>query len=36
MSVATAKAHISRILDKLDLNSRSQIALLAHGAGLAG
>ncbi len=36
MSVATLKAHISRILDKLHLNNRTQIALLAHDAGLTG
>lgn len=36
MSVATVKAHISRVLDKLDLNNRTQIALLAHDAGLTG
>jgi DNA-binding NarL/FixJ family response regulator len=36
MSVATVKAHISRILDKLGLNNRTQIALLAHDAGLTG
>jgi DNA-binding NarL/FixJ family response regulator len=36
MSVATVKAHISRILDKLNLNNRTQIALLAHDAGLSG
>lgn len=35
MSVATVKAHVSRLLDKLDLNNRVQIALLAHDAGLA-
>ncbi|MFI8090651.1 response regulator [Streptomyces sp. NPDC086080] len=34
MSVATVKAHVSRILAKLDLNNRVQIALLAHDAGL--
>ncbi|WP_119295871.1 response regulator transcription factor [Streptomyces sp. YIM 130001] len=34
MSVATTKAHVSRILTKLDLNNRVQIALLAHDAGL--
>jgi len=34
MSVATVKAHVSRILDKLELNNRTQIALLAHDAGL--
>jgi DNA-binding NarL/FixJ family response regulator len=36
MSVATVKSHISRILDKLQLNNRTQIALLAHDAGLTG
>src|SRR3954454_15240318 len=35
MSVATVKAHVSRLLTKLDLNNRVQIALLAHDAGLA-
>jgi DNA-binding NarL/FixJ family response regulator len=35
MSVATVKQHVSRILTKLDLNNRTQIALLAHDAGLA-
>ncbi|MES4902990.1 MULTISPECIES: response regulator transcription factor [unclassified Streptomyces] len=34
MSVATVKTHVSRILTKLDLNNRVQIALLAHDAGL--
>lgn len=34
MSVATVKAHVSRLLTKLDLNNRVQIALLAHDAGL--
>ncbi|ASU84371.1 DNA-binding response regulator [Nocardiopsis gilva YIM 90087] len=34
MSVPTVKAHVSRILTKLDLNNRVQIALLAHDAGL--
>ncbi|ATL31639.1 putative two-component system response regulator [Streptomyces formicae] len=34
LSVATVKAHVSRILTKLDLNNRVQIALLAHDAGL--
>jgi len=33
MSVATVKAHVSRLLAKLDLNNRVQIALLAHDAG---
>jgi DNA-binding NarL/FixJ family response regulator len=36
MSVPTVKAHVSRILTKLDLNNRTQIALLAHDAGLTG
>ncbi len=35
MSVATVKAHVSHILDKLGLANRTQIALLAHDAGLA-
>jgi DNA-binding NarL/FixJ family response regulator len=34
MSVATVKAHVSRMLTKLDLNNRVQVALLAHDAGL--
>ncbi|MFE0208459.1 response regulator [Streptomyces sp. NPDC058985] len=34
MSVATVKTHVSRILAKLDLDNRVQIALLAHDAGL--
>src|SRR6266545_4272181 len=33
MSVATVNAHISRILTKLNLNNRTQIALLAYDAG---
>ncbi|MCT2591484.1 response regulator transcription factor [Streptomyces sp. N2-109] len=33
MSVPTVKTHVSRILAKLDLNNRVQIALLAHDAG---
>jgi DNA-binding NarL/FixJ family response regulator len=33
MSVATVKAHVSHVLEKLDLNNRVQIALLAHDAG---
>jgi DNA-binding NarL/FixJ family response regulator len=32
MSVATVKAHVSRVLEKLELNNRIQIALLAHDA----
>ena len=35
MSVATVKAHVSRLLQKLELDNRVQIALLAHDAGLA-
>ncbi|MGA5038625.1 response regulator [Streptomyces capoamus] len=34
ISVATVKAHVSRILAKLGLDNRVQIALLAHDAGL--
>jgi DNA-binding NarL/FixJ family response regulator len=34
MSIATVKAHISSILSKLGLDNRTQIALLAHDAGL--
>ena len=33
MSVATVKAHVSRMLEKLELNNRVQIAILAHDAG---
>jgi DNA-binding NarL/FixJ family response regulator len=33
MSVATVKAHVSRLLTKLELTNRVQIALLAHDAG---
>jgi DNA-binding NarL/FixJ family response regulator len=35
MSVATVKAHVSRLLAKLELDNRVQIALLAHDAGVA-
>jgi DNA-binding NarL/FixJ family response regulator len=35
LSVATVKAHVSRLLDKLGLTNRVQIALLAHDADLA-
>jgi DNA-binding NarL/FixJ family response regulator len=35
MSVATVKAHVSRMLEKLEFNNRVQIALLAHDAGEA-
>jgi DNA-binding NarL/FixJ family response regulator len=34
MSVATVKAYVSRVLTKLDLNNRVQVALLVHDAGL--
>jgi DNA-binding NarL/FixJ family response regulator len=33
MSIATVKAHVSRVLEKLEFNNRVQIALLAHDAG---
>ena len=33
MSVATVKAHVSRVLEKFEFNNRVQIALLAHDAG---
>jgi DNA-binding NarL/FixJ family response regulator len=35
MSVATVKAHVSRLLEKLGFNNRVQIALLVHDAGEA-
>jgi DNA-binding NarL/FixJ family response regulator len=35
MSVATVKAHVSRLLQKLELDNRVQVALLAHDAGVA-
>jgi DNA-binding NarL/FixJ family response regulator len=35
ISVATVKAHTSRLLEKLGFNNRVQIALLAHDAGEA-
>lgn len=34
MSVPTVKAHVSRLLVKLELSNRVQIALIAHDAGL--
>jgi len=34
MSVATVKAYVSRVLTKLDLNNRVQVALLVHDAAL--
>ena len=35
MSVPTVKAHVTHILTKASLANRTQIALLAHDAGLA-
>ncbi|MCA2214992.1 response regulator [Jidongwangia harbinensis] len=35
LTLATVKTHVSHILTKLDLGNRTQIALLAHDAGLA-
>ncbi len=35
MSVATVKAHMSRLMTKLELNNRVQVALLVHDAELA-
>ena len=35
MSEATVKTHVSRLLDKLDVANRVQLAILAHDAGLA-
>ncbi|MGK5681826.1 response regulator [Actinoplanes sp. URMC 104] len=34
MSLATVKAHVSRLLVKLELNNRVQVAILVHDAGL--
>ena len=34
MSVATVKAHVSRLLTKLDASNRVQVALLVHDAGV--
>jgi len=34
MSVATVKAYVSRLLNKLELDNRVQVALLVHDAGL--
>ncbi|MFI0408434.1 response regulator [Actinomadura sp. 3N508] len=36
LSVATVKAYVSRLLTKLELNNRVQIALLVHDAALDG
>jgi DNA-binding NarL/FixJ family response regulator len=35
MSLATVKAHVSHILDKMELANRVQIAICVHDAGLA-
>ncbi|WP_243741257.1 LuxR C-terminal-related transcriptional regulator [Streptomyces sp. 8K308] len=35
MGLTTVKSHVSSILDTLGLESRTQIALLAHDVGLA-
>jgi DNA-binding NarL/FixJ family response regulator len=35
MSVATVKAHVSRVLTKLGLNNRVQVALLVHDSQLS-
>ncbi len=34
VSVATVKAYVSRILNKLDASNRVQIAICVHDAGL--
>jgi DNA-binding NarL/FixJ family response regulator len=34
MSVATVKAHVSRVLDKLEVSNRVQIAIVVHDAGV--
>ncbi len=36
MSEATVKAHVSRLLNKLNLSNRVQIAILVHDGGQAG
>ncbi|HEV3068501.1 MAG TPA: response regulator transcription factor [Streptosporangiaceae bacterium] len=36
LSEATVKGYVSRMLDKLGLDNRTQVGLLAHDAGLAG
>ena len=35
MSEATVKAHVSRLLAKLDAANRVQVAIVVHDAGLA-
>ena len=32
MSEATVKAHVSRLLDKLDVSNRVQVAIMVHDA----
>ena len=34
MSVATAKAHVTRVLDKTGAANRVQVAIFVHEAGL--
>ncbi|MGB3827271.1 MAG: response regulator transcription factor [Ornithinimicrobium sp.] len=34
MGLATVKAHVSRVLTKLDADNRTQVAILVHDAGL--
>lgn len=34
LSIATVKTHLSHAMTKLDLANRTQLALLAHDAGL--
>ncbi|MGL5850110.1 MAG: response regulator transcription factor, partial [Phycicoccus sp.] len=34
LSVGTVKAHVGRILTKLDLENRTQVAILVHDAGV--
>lgn len=36
LSVATVKTYVSRVLTKLELTNRVQVALLVHDAGLSG
>ena len=36
LSEATVKAHVSRLLLKLDATNRVQVAILAHDAGMLG
>lgn len=34
MGLPTVKAHVSRLLTKLDLDNRTQVAIIVHDAGL--